>query len=333
MPETIPVIDVADYLAGRSGALEATASRVREALTTVGFFVLTGHAVPRGMIERAFAEAERLLDLPMKKKLAFKMNEHNNGYMAMGRYAVWTSDFNDNDKPDLNEAFFIKRERAPDDPLRLSGRRFVGPNLWPDEADLPVFRARVLEYVQVMDDLARRFLSAVAVALGLDPTWFDAPFIDGQLPFRLSHYPPVKAEANQFGIAPHTDSNFMTFLAQTEVPGLQVRMPAGDWRDVPYLSGSFAVNSGDILKRWSNGRFKSTPQRALPPVGRHRYRDSVLRGASLRSIDRMPADLHRPGQSAAMAAVPLRRLAGLLVRRQLRSKGAKRRGVGSFVST
>jgi hypothetical protein len=29
----------------------------------------------------------------------------------------------------LNEAFFVKRERAPDDPLRLSGRRFVGPNL------------------------------------------------------------------------------------------------------------------------------------------------------------------------------------------------------------
>jgi len=26
----------------------------------------------------------------------------------------------------------------------------------------------------------------------------------------LSHYPPVAAEANQFGIAPHSDANFMT---------------------------------------------------------------------------------------------------------------------------
>ena len=57
----------------------------------------------------------------MADKLAMKLNEHNNGYMAMGRYAVWTSDVNKNDKPDLNEAFFIKRERAPDDPLRRLG--------------------------------------------------------------------------------------------------------------------------------------------------------------------------------------------------------------------
>jgi hypothetical protein len=31
--------------------------------------------------------------------------------MAMGKYAVWTSDVNTNDKPDLSEAFFVKRER------------------------------------------------------------------------------------------------------------------------------------------------------------------------------------------------------------------------------
>jgi isopenicillin N synthase-like dioxygenase len=41
----------------------------------------------------------------------------------------------------------------------------------------------------------------------------------------------VAAEANQFGIAPHTDANFLTLLAQSEVPGLQVRMPDGTWVD------------------------------------------------------------------------------------------------------
>ena len=48
-------------------------------------------------------------------------------------------------------------------------------------------------------------------------------------------------------------------------------MPSGDWLAVPYIPGSFAVNSGDIMKRWTNGDFKSTPHRALPPVGHHRY--------------------------------------------------------------
>lgn len=56
MSEAIPVIDVADYLAGRKGALEEVARRVHAALTTVGFFVLTGHDAPLPLIERTFAD-------------------------------------------------------------------------------------------------------------------------------------------------------------------------------------------------------------------------------------------------------------------------------------
>jgi isopenicillin N synthase-like dioxygenase len=205
----------------------------------------------------------------MEAKLALRMNEHNNGYMMLGRYAVWTSDVNANDKPDLNEAFFIKRERRPDDPLVRAGRRFAGPNQWP--AALPGFREKVLAYTGAVDALARKLVPLCAMALDLPADALDGAFRESQFSFRLTHYPPVPAEANQFGIAPHTDSNFMTFLAQSDIPGLQVRMPDGDWLDVPYLPGSFAVNSGDMMQRWTNHRFKSTPHRALPPVGRPRY--------------------------------------------------------------
>ena len=266
---TIPVIDFGPCFAGVPGALEATAAELRETLQTVGFFVMVNHGVPASLIEQTFAEAGRFHDQPMERKLALRMNEHNNGYMSLGRYAVWTSDVNTNDKPDLNEAFFTKRERAADDPLLKSGRRFVGPNQWPE--DLPGFRDNVMAYTDAMDALSARVLRVCAAALELHPHAFDAAFADSQFSFRLTHYPPVAAEANQFGIAPHTDANFLTFLAQTEVPGLQVRMPSGAWHDVPYVPGSYAVNTGDMMYRWTNGRFKSTPHRALPPVGRHRY--------------------------------------------------------------
>src|SRR5690349_6188730 len=103
MPDAIAVIDVADYLAGRPGALEATARQLHDALTTTGFLVLTGHDVPPSLIAQTFNEAQQLHDLPMASKLALRLNEHNNGYMAMNRYAVWTSEVNQNDKPDLNE--------------------------------------------------------------------------------------------------------------------------------------------------------------------------------------------------------------------------------------
>jgi isopenicillin N synthase-like dioxygenase len=266
---TIPLIDVGPYLAGVPGALEAAASELRRALEHIGFFIMINHGVPQRLIDQTFSEARRFHDQPLESKIALRMNEHNNGYMTMGRYAVWTSEVNANDKPDLNEAFFCKRERLPDDPLLRSGRRFVGPNRWPD--NLPGFRENVLAYTDAMDALGGRVLPLCAVALDLPPDAFDAAFAESQFSFRLSHYPPVPAEANQFGIAPHTDANFLTFLAQTDVPGLQVRVPTGEWIDVPYVPGSYAVNSGDMMSRWTNGRVRSTPHRALPPVGRHRY--------------------------------------------------------------
>jgi len=128
-----------------------------------------------------------------------------------------------------------------------------------------------LQYIDAMENFTNRLLPAIAASLDLDPGFFLPHFVDSQFNLRLSHYPPVAPEANQFGIAPHTDANFMTFLAQSDVPGLQVRMPSGDWMDVPFIPGSFAVNAGDTLRRWTNGRFLSTPHCALPPVGRHRY--------------------------------------------------------------
>jgi isopenicillin N synthase-like dioxygenase len=265
----IPVLDLGPYLHGAPGALETTAAELRSALEGVGFFIIVNHGVPRDLIEHTFAEARRFHAQPHDAKMALRMNEHNNGYMAMGRYAVWTSEVNANDKPDLNEAFFVKRERSADDPLGRSGRRFVGPNQWPD--DLPGFRETVLAYTDAVDALGRRLLLVCAVALDLTPGYFDAAFAESQFSFRLSHYPPVPAQPNQFGIAPHTDANFLTFLAQTEIPGLQLRLPSGDWLDVPYVPDSFAVNAGDMMHRWTNGRFKSTPHRAVPPVGRPRY--------------------------------------------------------------
>ena len=265
----VPVIDVGDYLAGAPGAREAVAGEIRSALENVGFFVIVNHDVPRGLVARTFDEARRIHALDMRTKTSLRMNEHNNGYMAMARYTVRTAEVNAGAAPDLNEAFFVKRERPPDDPLHRSGRRFTGPNVWPD--GLPGFRENVLACTDAMDRFAHRLLPAVAAALDLPGDWFDDAFEESQFSFRLSHYPPVAAGANQFGIAPHTDVNFMTFLPQSEVPGLEVLMPSGEWAAVPDLPDSFAVNSGDTLHRWTNGRFKSTAHRARPPVGRHRY--------------------------------------------------------------
>ncbi|MGH7324807.1 MAG: 2OG-Fe(II) oxygenase family protein [Candidatus Rokuibacteriota bacterium] len=75
----------------------------------------------------------------------------------------------------------------------------------------------------------------------------------------------------QFGLSPHTDAGFTTLLADNEIGGLEIR-PAGTyWIPVPSVPGSFLVNSGDILKRWTNDRFHSTEHRVLNRSERDRY--------------------------------------------------------------
>ncbi len=266
----IPLIDL-------SRSREEVAAALGHALERVGFFILVNHGVPAVDIARVFAEARRFHDQPEAAKRAVLMNEHNNGYMAMARYNVRTSRVSEDALPDMNEAFFIKRERGPDDPL--AGQRFAGPNRWP--AELPGFRETLLDYCETVDRLAVGLLPALALSLGLPADWFRPHFTRSQFSFRLSHYPPAAREPGRYGIAPHTDTNFLTFLAQSEVPGLQIRPEGGDWQDVPFVENSFVVNSGDMLHRWTNGRYPSTPHRALPPVGRHRYAIPYFFGPNL----------------------------------------------------
>lgn len=270
-PDQIPVIDISPLADGSSAGRALVAGQLRDTFTRIGFLIITGHSVPQPLIDRTFAEARRFHAQPMTDKQKVLMNVHNNGYMASGRYNVRTSRVSEAAaKPDLNEAFFIKRERSADDPLVQAGRRFAGPNEWP--ANLPGFRETLLEYTDAVDAMARSMLPALAESLDLQPDYFDRAFAESQFSFRLSHYHQVsEREAGQYGIAPHTDANFMTFLAQSGVAGLQARVGDDEWLDVPYVPGSFVVNSGDMLHRWTNGHYRSTPHRALPPIGQDRY--------------------------------------------------------------
>ena len=63
----------------------------------------------------------------------------------------------------------------------------------------------------------------------------------------------------------------MTLLWQDQVGGLQVRNRSGQWIAAPYMEGTFVVNIGDMLARWSNDLFVSTPHRVVNASGRERY--------------------------------------------------------------
>lgn len=266
----IPMLDISDYLAGVPGARERLGGELRFAFEKVGFYYLRGHDVPQEQIDATFAATARFHALPLETKLKLKVNEHNVGYLPAKGSLPSASKVNVNTKPDLNEAFFVRRQRTPDDPDVIANKRFRGLNQWP--GDLPGFRETVLAYMAVMENLGKRMVPLYATALGLPSDWFASFFQQPNLILRMSRYtPPPSFTDNEFSLSPHTDSGFMTLLAPSEVAGLSIRLPDGGWFDAPSIPGTFIVNGGDLLHRWTNGRFLATPHRVINASGRNRY--------------------------------------------------------------
>ncbi|MDE1995054.1 MAG: isopenicillin N synthase family oxygenase, partial [Rhizobiaceae bacterium] len=174
-------------------------------------------------------------------------------------------------KPNQSESIFFMHEVDADDPKALADEPLQGPNQWPDEALLPDFRATIENYVTEMSTLARKMVRAIALSLNLPSDSLDECFQDPTTFLRLLHYPTQPQEEGLFGSAPHTDYGFITLLAQDNVGGLEVKNKAGDWVPAPPVPDSFVMNVGDILARWSNDVFVSTPHRVINRTGRERY--------------------------------------------------------------
>ncbi len=268
--ETIPVIDLAPYLGGAPGALQAAAKELRFALTEIGFYFIVNHGVPEPLIRGAFAEAARFHGQPLEKKMEIVIDRHNVGYLPMRGDTLRTSTVQTVTKANLNEAFFMARDLPDDHPDVIADRRFRSANRWP--TNLPGFRETVVAYCDALERLVTRLVRLYAVALELPAAYFDEPFREFQYKLRMTHYPNQHVPADdEFGIAPHTDTSFLTLLAPNDVPGLSIRTQSGKWIDAPQLPGAYVVNGGQLLQRWTNGVFLATPHRAINRSGGERY--------------------------------------------------------------
>jgi isopenicillin N synthase-like dioxygenase len=265
----IPVVDLGPYLAGEPRAANRAADTLRHALEEVGFYFVVNHPVPPRLVADVFEQARRFHALPLDAKLALRLNKHNIGYLPVASSVSRASTIDQVKKPNVVAALFLKRDRPPAHPDVLADVLFRGLNQWP--ADLPGFRERCLEYFHAMEGFCHRLLPLYARALELPADWFDQPFREAQITLRLSHYPPIAREPEQYGISGHTDSGFMTLLPDNDVEGLEIRPAGREWTPAPSIPGSFLVNSGDILKRWTNDRFLSTEHRVRNPETRDRY--------------------------------------------------------------
>jgi isopenicillin N synthase-like dioxygenase len=267
----IPMLDVSGLYGGDKAAVRNIASTLRGYLENVGFLYIVGHPIPRADVEAVREASKQFFALPEDQKLALKIDKNFRGYLPFAGSTIVTSSVATVSKPNQSESIFFMHEVGADDPRAVAGKPLQGPNQWPDESALPTFRATVERYVGEMTTLSRKMVGAIAISLGLPVDSLDRYFDEPTTFLRLLHYPTQRGEEGLFGSAPHTDYGFITLLAQDDVGGLEVKNKAGEWVPAPPVPDSFVMNVGDILARWSNDQFVSTPHRVINRSGRERY--------------------------------------------------------------
>lgn len=264
---TLPLIDIAPLYGTDSAAWRDVATQIDAACRNWGFFYITGHGIPPERIDALLAAAKAFFALPEAEKLKIDITRtaHHRGYGAIA-----TEQLDPTQPSDLKETFDMGFHMAADHPEVLAGKPLRGPNRHPD---LPGWAPLMEQHYADMQALAQTLLRAIALALGIERDFFDARFAEPISVFRMIHYPPrhTARSADQPGAGAHTDYGCVTLLYQDDAGGLQVRNVNGEWIDAPPIPGSFVVNIGDMMARWSNDRYTSTPHRVISPLGVHRY--------------------------------------------------------------
>jgi isopenicillin N synthase-like dioxygenase len=271
----IPVVDFGPLFADEPGALDHLVPELRHACENIGFFYAAGHGVPEELIDLAFAASRRFHALPLEEKQKLRLNENNIGYLPINASVQGASTVHKATRPNQNESLFVSHDRGPDHPDVIAGKPLRGRNQWPEtvEGGVASLRADMMGYFNALGAMCDRMLPAFAVALDMPADYFASFFAnEAHANLRFLHYPPQDGgEDNLFGQAPHTDNSFMTALARTDVPGLAVRLPSGEWFPPPIIPGTFLINLGNMMRRWSNDRFLSTPHGVLNDSSTDRY--------------------------------------------------------------
>jgi isopenicillin N synthase-like dioxygenase len=269
--DDIPVIDFGPFLWGGAGERARVAEQIGDACRNIGFFYVANHGVPWSTVQRFFGLCEQFfaLSVATKQQIDIAQSTCHRGWFSMGAEnldpAKQTGD------GDLKEGIKIGQDLPPHHVYVAQGVPLHGPNQWPAEpAD---FTPTARELIGLMTNLGRQVMHAMAMALSLDEDFFDERLTLPMCTLGPLHYPPQRGQITeaQIGAGAHTDFGCLTLLAQHAVAGLQVRNADGVWISAPPIDGTFVVNIGDMMARWTNDVFCSTVHRVVNTSGEERY--------------------------------------------------------------
>ena len=263
--QRLPVVDLHPFLFGDAAERRAVAQQIASACETYGFFYLRRHGVPSDTIAGGFAAARQIFERPLEERLACRVTRprQNRGYQPMFDTAA------DGGQSDFKESFDMGYPLPADDADMAAGLPFHAPNAWPA---LPDFRAQVEGLYFALLHCGRQVLRAMALGLGADENFFVGRCEKPTTNLRLIHYPPQAADPEAgIGARAHADKGLITLLLNDSVGGLHVLSNERQWIVAPPDPQALIVNVGDLMTRWTNGRFRSALHRVVNATGQERF--------------------------------------------------------------
>ncbi len=246
--QTIPVVDLQDFLSDSPPRQQSFVSTMGSALEDIGFFAVINHGVDSTLIQSAYQVAQTFFELPEAVKRRYEDPKLNGqrGFTRFGREHA-----KDHPVPDLKEFWHVGESKLP--------------NLYP--AEVPQFAPTLNELHTQLAACAAKLLEACALYLGEPRNLLREMTIGGDTILRVIHYPPVEIDAHPASLrsAPHEDINLITLLCEATADGLELRQRDGLWRPIHALEGQIIVDSGDMLQQLTNGLLKSTTHRVVNP--------------------------------------------------------------------
>lgn len=256
----VPVIDFSQYDPDQSATLGTLGDEVDTALSQIGFMSVTNLGIDPQLLNDVFAASRVFFgsDLSQKMQCAYVSASENFGYQGMCEEHL------DPTKPaDLKETFT----------MRNVVNHSLDDSRWPSLE----FRDLMHTFFQACLDGAYRMQRVLSQALDLEPEFFVKYHNGENCTLRLLYYPATgvdEIQDSQLGAGAHTDYGLLTLLFQDDVGGLEVLDMNDRWQPVDYIESGIVINSGDMLERWTNGRYRSTLHRVKPKIG-HRERFSI----------------------------------------------------------
>jgi len=270
--DLIPTVDISEFTTGTDRASLNVAGTVDDACRNIGFLIIEGHGVPDGIVENVTDKARWFFDLPESIKTRYQESDDIFfGYKTLKHASLAYSRGDKHARPDLREQFGTSRPDSGElkDPYFMSDKagEFLFEVKWPREID--GFRKAWVDYYEEMVRLSAKIMRIFAVALDMPVDYFDTMTDRHVSNMAVYNYPEQKEkpEKGQLRGGAHTDFGSLTVVqADWEAPGgLQVFTKDDEWLDVPARPGTFVINIGDMMERWTNDRWVSTLHRVANP--------------------------------------------------------------------